>query len=127
VIINTYQGLVEKEKLESFNLPIYGPSVGEVEDLVAQSGLFSMDLIKQFEMNWDPLDDSEGDDVVEDSARSSMNVAKYIRSVLKSLIVRHFGEAIIDAWFAEFRRLVAEHLEKEKTKFTTFAMCLKKE
>jgi hypothetical protein len=56
-----------------------------------------------------------------------MNVAKYIRSALKSLIVCHFGEAIIDAWFAEFRRLVAEHLEKEKTKFTTFAMCLKKE
>ncbi|KAL5664454.1 hypothetical protein ACJX0J_024562, partial [Zea mays] len=48
------KGLVEKEKLESFNLPIYGRSVGEVEDLVTQSGLFSMDLIKQFEMNWDP-------------------------------------------------------------------------
>jgi hypothetical protein len=86
-----------------------------------------MDLIKQFETNWDPLDDSEGADVVEDSARSSMNVAKFIRPALKSSIVYHFGEAIIDAWFAEFRRLVAEHLEKEKTKFTTFAMCLKKE
>jgi hypothetical protein len=58
-LINTDQGLVEKEKLESFNLPIYGRSVGEVEDLVTQSGLFSMDLIKQFEMNWDPFDDSE--------------------------------------------------------------------
>jgi hypothetical protein len=52
-LINIDQGLVEKEKLESFNLPIYGSSVGEVEDLVTQSGLFSMDLIKQFEMNWD--------------------------------------------------------------------------
>lgn len=125
------KGLVEKEKLESFNLPVYGPSVGEVEELVTRSGLqFSMDLIKQFEMNWDPFDDSEGDNdvvVVEDSARSSVNVAKLIRSVLKALVVRHFGEAVLDACFAEFGRLVAEHLGKEKTKFTTIAMCLKKE
>jgi len=85
-----------------------------------------MDLIKQFEMNWDPFDDSEGDDV-EDTARSSMNIAKLIRSVLKPLIVRHFGETIIDTWFTEFRSLVAEHLEKEKTKFTTTIMSLKKE
>jgi hypothetical protein len=121
-----YQGIVEKEKLESFNLPIYGPSVGEVKELVMQSHLFNMDLIKQFEANWDPLDDSEGDDV-EDSARSSMNIAKCIRSILKSLIVCHFGETILDAWFAEFRCLVAKHLEKEKTKFTIIAMSLKKE
>lgn len=120
------KGIVEKEKLESFNLPIYGPSVGEVKELVMQSHLFNMDLIKQFEMNWDPFDDLEGDDV-EDNACSSMNIAKFIMSVLKYLIVRHFGETILDAWFAEFRCLAAEHLEKEKTKFTIIAMSLKKE
>lgn len=117
---------MDKKKLESFNLPVYGPSVGEVKELVMQSHLFSMDLIKQFEMNWDPCDDSESD-VVEDSACSSMNIAKFIRLALKYLIVHHFGETILDAWFGEFRRLVAEHLEKEKTKFTTIIMSLKKE
>ena len=117
---------MDKEKLQSFNLPFYGPSVGEVKELVMQSHLFNMDLIKQFEANWDPLDDSEGDNV-EDSACSSMNIAKCIRSILKSLIVCHFGETILDAWFAEFRCLVAKHLEKEKTKFTIIAMSLKKE
>ncbi|CAD6248132.1 unnamed protein product [Miscanthus lutarioriparius] len=120
------KGLVDKEKLESFNLPVYGPSVGEVKELVMQSHLFNMDLIKQFEMNWDPFDDSEGDDV-EDTARSSMNIAKLIRSVLKPLIVPHFGETIIDTWFTELRSLVVEHLEMEKTKFTTIIMSLKKE
>jgi hypothetical protein len=50
-----------------------------------------------------------------------------MRPALKSLIVHHFGETIIDAWFTEFRSLVVEHLEKEKTKFTTIVMSLKKE
>ncbi|PWZ20240.1 hypothetical protein Zm00014a_042890 [Zea mays] len=100
---------------------------GDLNQLFALVATALQSLVSKFETNWDPLDDSEGGDVVEDSARSSMNVAKFIRPALKSSIVYHFGEAIIDAWFAEFRRLVAEHLEKEKTKFTTFAMCLKKE
>ncbi|KAF8689732.1 hypothetical protein HU200_041683 [Digitaria exilis] len=120
------KGIVEKEKLESFNLPVYGPSVGEVKELVMQSHLFNMDLIEQFESNWDPFDDSEGDDV-EDSARSSMNIAKLARSLMKSLIIGHFGETVLDAWFAEFRCLVAKHLEKEKIKSTIIAMSLKKE
>ncbi|KAJ1265546.1 hypothetical protein BS78_08G084000 [Paspalum vaginatum] len=96
------KGLVEKEKVESFNLLVYGPSIAEVKEVVIKS------------------------DEVEDSARSSINVAKCIRSVLKSLIVCHFGETILDALFAEFTCLVAKHLEKEKTKFAIIAMSLKK-
>ena len=117
---------MEKENLESFNLPVYGPSVGEVKELVMQSQLFKMDLIKQFENSWDPFDDSEGDDV-EDSARSSINIAKCIRSLIKSLIVWHFGETILDAWFVEFQCLVAKHLQKEKIMSTVNAMSLKKQ
>ncbi|KAG0542170.1 hypothetical protein BDA96_02G080200 [Sorghum bicolor] len=120
------KGIVEKENLESFNLPVYGPSVGEVKELVMQSQLFKMDLIKQFENSWDPFDDSEGDDV-EDSARSSINIAKCIRSLIKSLIVWHFGETILDAWFVEFQCLVAKHLQKEKIMSTVNAMSLKKQ
>ncbi|KAL6594290.1 hypothetical protein ACP70R_048483 [Stipagrostis hirtigluma subsp. patula] len=119
------KGLVEKEKLESFNLPVYGPSVAEVKEVVMQSHMFNMNHIKLFEANWDPYDDSEGDDV-QDSARSSMNAAKCIRSVLKSLIACHFGETILDALFTEFACLVAKHLEEEKTKYAIIVMSLKK-
>ncbi|KAG2632783.1 hypothetical protein PVAP13_2NG124800 [Panicum virgatum] len=107
------KGLVEKQKLESFNLPVYGPSVAEVKEVVMQSKLFSMDQIKLFEANWDPFDDSEGDDV-HDIACSSLNIARGLRSVLKSLIASHFEEAI------------AKHLEVEKTKYALIATSLKK-
>ncbi|RCV10500.1 hypothetical protein SETIT_2G116600v2 [Setaria italica] len=119
------KGLVEKEKLESFNLPVYGPSVAEVKEVVMQSKIFSMDEIKLFEANWDPFDDSEGVDVL-DSACSSMNVAKCIRSVLKSLIICHFGETILDPLFVEFASLVAKQLEEQQTKLAVIAMSLKK-
>jgi hypothetical protein len=56
-----------------------------------------------------------------------MNIAKCIRSIIKSLIVWHFGETILDAWFVEFRCLVAKHLEKEKIMSTVIAMSLKKQ
>ncbi|WVZ90435.1 LOW QUALITY PROTEIN: hypothetical protein U9M48_036737, partial [Paspalum notatum var. saurae] len=115
------EGPSEEGKVESFNLPLYGPSVAEVKDVVIESRLFNMDHIKLFEHNWDPFDDSESDEV-EDSARSSTNVTKLIRSLLKSLIACHFGETILEPLFKEFMYLVAKHLEKEKTKFAIIAI-----
>jgi hypothetical protein len=116
---------VEKEKLSSFNLPAYGPSVGEVTTSVKESGVFEMAHIKLFEQNWDPHDDSEGDGVL-NSACSSLNTAKCIRSVMESLITSHFGQTILDALFEEYTRRVARHLEKEKTKFNVIVLTLKK-
>ena len=69
------QGLVEEDKLNSFNLPMYGPSIDEVKAAIKQTGLFDINEIKLFESNWDPYDDSE-DDNVQDSIQSGVNVAK---------------------------------------------------
>uniref|UniRef100_A0A0E0PVN6 Uncharacterized protein n=1 Tax=Oryza rufipogon TaxID=4529 RepID=A0A0E0PVN6_ORYRU len=119
------KGLVNKEKLESFNLPIYGPSDDEVMEIVMESHMFDLVHMKLFEANWDPYDDSV-DDVVHDIASSSQNITTGIRSVLESLIASHFGESILDVLFQEFRPLVAQHLEREKTKYAVIVMSLKK-
>ncbi|CAL5047058.1 unnamed protein product [Urochloa decumbens] len=119
------EGLVKKEKLDSFYLPIYSPSVGEVVAIVEQSGLFNMNHVKLFETNWDPYDDSESD-VVHDSIRSGVNVSKCIRAVMEPLVASHFGETILDRLFKEYARRVAKHLEKEKMKHAVIVLSMKK-
>nr|CAB3470169.1 unnamed protein product [Digitaria exilis] len=119
------QGLLKKEKLDSFYLPIYSPSVGEVVTIVEQSGLFNMNYVRLFETNWDPYDDSESD-VVHDSVRSGVNVAKCIRAVMEPLVASHFGETILDRLFKEYAQRVAKHLDEEKTKHAVIVLSMKK-
>jgi jasmonate O-methyltransferase len=117
---------VEKEKLDSFNLPYYAPSVKEVKALINKNGLFEIEHIKLFESNWDPQDDTEGD-VVRDCASSGANVAKCIRAVLEPLIADHFGEDIIEELFMVYATIVAKHLEKGKAKYPIITVSLKKD
>ncbi|CAN6373114.1 unnamed protein product [Urochloa humidicola] len=119
------KGLTEREKLDSFNLPLYGPSIAEVKDIVMQSQMFELDDIKIFEKNWDPYDDTEGDDV-HDSACSGINVSKFVRAILEPLIAGHFGENILDVLLKEYACFVSKHLETEKTKFAMITMILTK-
>jgi hypothetical protein len=87
--------------------------------------MFELDDIKLFEENWDPYDDTEGDDV-HDIARSAMNVSNMVRAVLEPMIAGHFGETILDILFTEYACFVSKHLEKEKTKFAMITMSLTK-
>ncbi|KAM0831858.1 hypothetical protein ACQ4PT_065260 [Festuca glaucescens] len=119
------KGRVEKKKLESFILPYYAPSMKEVNTLINRNGLFNVEQIKLFELNWDPQDDLDGD-VVLDYASSGANVARCIRAVLEPLIVDHFGEDIIKELFMIFAATVAKHLEKAKAKYPIIMVSLKK-
>ncbi|KAK8445752.1 hypothetical protein SEVIR_9G378400v4 [Setaria viridis] len=119
------KGLVEKEKMNSFNLPYYAPSVDEVKALIEEE-LFDIENIRLFESNWDPLDDSDSD-VVLDCASSGRNVAnKSIRAVMEPLIINHFGEAILDELFMVFAAMVAKYLEIRKAKYPVIVVSLKK-
>ncbi|CAL5038269.1 unnamed protein product [Urochloa decumbens] len=119
------KGLVEKEKLISFNLPFYAPSVDEVKALIKENELFDIENIRLFESNWDPEDDSDRD-MLPNSASSGNRVAKTIRAVTESLIMDHFGEAILDELFMTYASIVAKHLEKGKAKYTVVMVSLQK-
>ena len=114
---------MEKEKLDSFNLPLYGPSMEEVKAIVEKSQQFRMNHIKLFETNWDPYDNSEGNDV-HDSVQSGINVSKTLRAVMEPLFASHFGESVLDELFKKFAYNVEVHLEMEKTKYSVITLSL---
>ncbi|WVZ73883.1 hypothetical protein U9M48_022140 [Paspalum notatum var. saurae] len=119
------EGQVEKEKLDSFNLPFYAPSVDEVRDVIKQSEVFDINHIELFESNWDPHDDLDDSDFMLDSVQSGVNVAQSIRAVIEPLIVCHFGEHILDDLFEMYAQNVAVHLQKVKTKYPVIVLSLK--
>uniref|UniRef100_A0ACD6ANR6 Uncharacterized protein n=1 Tax=Avena sativa TaxID=4498 RepID=A0ACD6ANR6_AVESA len=119
------EGLIEREKLNSFNVPFYGPSIDEVKTVVKQSGLFDINHIKLFQSNWDPYDDSEGDGV-SDSLQSGINVSKCYRAAMEPILASHFGEPVLHRLFEQFAYNIMEHLESEKTKYSIIVVSLKK-
>lgn len=119
------EGLVDKEKLDSFNLPMYTPSVDEVKVVVAQSGVFNINHIKLFETSWDPHGDLEEDEE-HNSIQSGLNVSKSLRAVFGPLLASHFGESLLNELFDKFAYHVAEHLEKEMGKYLLIGVSLKR-
>jgi anthranilate O-methyltransferase len=120
-----FKGLVEEDKLDSFNLPFYAPSMEEAKAVINAQGLFDVIQIEMFESNWDPYDDTNHD-FVSDNIQSGANIANCIRAVMEPTIVSNFGAGIVDELFSRFAINVAKHLAKEKTKLPVLTLSLKK-
>lgn len=112
------QGLIEEEKLSSFNIPQYTPSLSEVKTEVEKEGSFSINSLEASEIRWAacgtsgfyaPEYSKKGDD--------GYNVAKCMRSVAEPLLVEQFGELVIDKLFENYRNILSDRMSKEDTKF----------
>ncbi|GAB4853546.1 hypothetical protein Ancab_017737 [Ancistrocladus abbreviatus] len=47
------EGLIDKRKLDMFNLPYYTPTAEEVRMLIDEEGLFSVNKLETFTVDWD--------------------------------------------------------------------------
>ncbi|KAK4434005.1 Salicylate carboxymethyltransferase [Sesamum alatum] len=119
------QGVIEEEKLDSFNIPQYTPSLSEVKTEVEKEGSFTINCLEASEIAWAACGGSgfyspEGDD--------GYDVAKCMRSVAEPLLVEHFGELVIDQLFENYRNILSDRMSKEDTKFinVTVSMTRKK-
>ncbi|XP_039159298.1 salicylate carboxymethyltransferase-like isoform X1 [Eucalyptus grandis] len=118
------QGLIEEEKVDSFNVPMYTPSPKEVRGEVQKQGSFSIDCLEVSEVNWSVLDTNFNPNVVLEDG--GYNMAKCMRAVAEPLLIEHFGEEIIDEVFKRYRAQLVDAMSKEKTAFVNIIILLKK-
>ncbi|CAN1236750.1 Salicylate carboxymethyltransferase [Linum grandiflorum] len=107
-----FEGLIDKERLESFNIPAFLASPVEVEAEIKKQGSFTIDCLEDKERSWDPYEETLKD--------SGSNVAKCVRAVLEPLLVRHFDlrTQIVDEVFLRYGTIVSERLLSDyKTKY----------
>ena len=105
------QSLVEKLKLDSWNIPLYYPSAEEVTGLVQKQNSFTITRVEEFIQSWDDNIEDGNNDLVFDKWERGKHVASYMRAAAESMLVTHFGSAIIDDLFNRLSFRVADYLE----------------
>nr|UMB49629.1 salicylic acid methyltransferase [Sambucus canadensis] len=109
------EGIIEEDKLVSFNIPQYTPSPSEVKSIVVKEGSFVINRLEVSEVNWNAYDNEcYQSDAFKDGG---YNVAKCMRAVAEPLLVSHFGEDIIDEVFQRYKEIIANCMTKERTEF----------
>ncbi|CAL5373236.1 unnamed protein product [Camellia sinensis] len=112
------EGLIEEEKMDSFNIPQYTPSPAEVKSEVQTEGSFTIDRLEVSRVDWNAckakLCPSSTD---QEFKEDGYDVAKCMRAVAESLLVSHFGVEIIDEVFERYKKIVADRMAKERTEF----------
>lgn len=113
------EGLIEEEKLNSFNIPQYTPSAAEVRFQVKKEGSFGIDCLEVMGVDWNACSGGAFKD-------GGYNVAKCMRAVAESMLESHFGEAIINEVFDRYRKIVEFRMSREKTEFVNVIISLEK-
>uniref|UniRef100_A0A1S4D1K5 Salicylate carboxymethyltransferase-like n=2 Tax=Nicotiana TaxID=4085 RepID=A0A1S4D1K5_TOBAC len=137
-------GLIEEEKVNSFNIPIYHLSPAEVKYIVEKEGSFTIDVLETSELHIDVSDETcsnTGRSGVQSDSHlckdrekatprdciNSDNMANSLRPLAEPLLVSHFGtELNMDQVFNKCREIFVNCMAKEKTTFTNVIISMTK-
>lgn len=109
-----FQGLLHGKDIDSFNLPLYYPSVDELKAIVQHEGSFRIDRLGTSQVNWDMHDDEAIS--VYDKGSCGKIAAMALRSVVEPMLAAHFGDAFMDKLFERYALHADDYLSREKTK-----------
>ncbi|KAK1273276.1 Salicylate O-methyltransferase [Acorus gramineus] len=118
------EGLVNEAKADSFDIPIYTPTLQELRAVVEAEGCFDIGGEEIFEVNWDAMEDA--DHLYYDRSLSGIRVSKILRAVFESILLIHFGEDLpLDDLFSRFANNVRNYMGKKK-KYINLLVTLKR-
>ncbi|KAI3726515.1 hypothetical protein L1987_66313 [Smallanthus sonchifolius] len=116
------QGVIEEEKMDSFNIPQYTPSSKEVSNEVEKEGSFMIDCLEVSEVNWDASTDDNLN--LSEKDEQGYNMGKCMRAVAEPLVLSHFGESIIEEVFERYMNNIKISMSKEKNKLINVTVSL---
>ena len=101
-----WQGLIDEEKLDSFNIAFYGPSVEELQSIVETEKSFDIESVRVltgFPLH-PLLEVREGEE-----AMFGRIVAKHYRALFENIVGSHLGwdEYLIDEFFSRIESRAA--------------------
>ncbi|GLJ48738.1 hypothetical protein SUGI_1027850 [Cryptomeria japonica] len=96
------QGIIEEERLDSFNLPAYQVSEDELRSEVHKEGSFTI-------VGLEIIIGSSSMDKYDDNEKGKL-FSKQMRAVLESLISYHFGEKVVDAIFNRYAEIFTANI-----------------
>ncbi|XP_062079450.1 probable caffeine synthase MTL2 isoform X2 [Humulus lupulus] len=125
------QNIIEAESLDKFNMPLYFPNEKEVENVIQEEGSFSLQKLNAFETAWDTgfitienSDKKYNDD--DDKLERGKYISDYMRAGLESVLVKQFGETVMDELFQRLAYKVIESMAKEKWQHKNLVISLTK-
>ncbi|CAK8560444.1 unnamed protein product [Lathyrus sativus] len=107
------EGIIEEDKLNTFNIPNYYPCPREVKFVVLNDGSFDINRLELSEV-----------DVNASSNQSGYKFAQSMKAVFEPVLVSHFGEAMVEDAFRRYGEIVTDRMSKEIIKQTYFTISL---
>ncbi|WVZ08847.1 hypothetical protein V8G54_022193 [Vigna mungo] len=93
------EGLIEEEKLDSFNIPLYEATVEEIRDVIGEEGSFFIQESEIAMVPWDARKIEDGDDILVDEKIGAEFITRYIRAAMEPLLAANFGTEIMNELF----------------------------
>ncbi|PON98208.1 SAM dependent carboxyl methyltransferase [Trema orientale] len=124
------ENIIKGESLDNFNMPLYFPTANEVKKVIQEQGSFYLQKLDIFEIPWDagfsePIT-SKNNNIMNDKEKRGTYVSDYVRAVVEPILVKQFGETIMDKLFARFTDRVIESMAKEKWQYVNLVISLTK-
>ncbi|KAK6127694.1 hypothetical protein DH2020_038568 [Rehmannia glutinosa] len=94
-------GVIDEEKVDTFNVPCYFSSPHELEQVINQNGRFSIEMMESLPKLKAPNISS----IPQDVTRS-------LRAIMEELIKEHFGHEILDKVFSLFQEKIVKALDR---------------
>ncbi|KAK1279707.1 Salicylate O-methyltransferase [Acorus gramineus] len=108
-----HEDLIEEEKVDSLNIPLYCPSPEELMHVIEMEGSFAIDHLETIEVEYNTSDDNDDDNDGNDMR--GQQVAKTFRVVTEPMLSEHFGSGeIMDDLFYRYGEYLQEYFTRNK-------------